>query len=133
MYQFCSVEFSNSKHFSGMFSFRSIPSQNNAASFTTNTTSSAYTLSPPLPDKSILLETVGCSHNILHVAITSCIPTGDKNNKSESSSEQRQGSSATVIGDQGGLSFCFYFFNIQQVSIVERCKVCPILLCFDFI
>ena len=75
---------------------------------------------PPLSDKSILLETVGCSHNILHVAITSCIPTGDKNNKSESSSEQRQGSSATVIGDQGG----FVSSKIFKVGISKTFNWC---------
>ncbi|KAL5247971.1 hypothetical protein ACHWQZ_G017216 [Mnemiopsis leidyi] len=72
---------------------------------------------PNAPDKSILLETVGCSHNILHVAITSCIPAGDKNNKSESSSEQRQGSSAAVIGDQGFASPSFSLRDMMQRAV----------------
>ena len=43
-YRTSSVYFSNSKLFSGMFSFQSIPSQNNITRFTTNTSSSAYTI-----------------------------------------------------------------------------------------
>ncbi|XP_063690395.1 E3 ubiquitin-protein ligase UBR5-like isoform X2 [Bolinopsis microptera] len=57
---------------------------------------------PNAPDKSILLETVGCSHNILHVAVTTCIPSSDKHGKPDTSSEPQR--PASVIGDQGGFA-----------------------------